>query len=275
MDARLQTVAPGFAVELDGPQDGRRVLLLHGFPQDRRCWDAVVSLLVTDGLRCARYDQRGYDPAVRPTGVAEYALPHLVGDAIAVLDGLGWDDAVVVGHDWGAVVAWGLAATQPARVSRLVALSVPHPAAYGAALASDPDQQARSAYLQLFRESERAETVLLAADCARLRALYGDVPAETADYYVRRFGDRAVLTAALAWYRAMDASTFAALPLVGVPTRFVWGADDIAVGRVAAEACVEFSTGDYDFIELPGVSHWIPETAPAAVAAAVAAAESP
>ena len=108
--------------------------------------------------------------------MADYALQHLVGDAVVVLDGLGWADALVVGHDWGAVVAWGLAATHPARVSGLVAVSVPHPAAYGAALATDPDQQARSAYLGLFREPGTAEAVLLADGARRLRALYGDVP---------------------------------------------------------------------------------------------------
>ena len=86
------------------------------------------------------------------------------------------------------------------------------------------------------------------------------------------------MTGALAWYRAMDRMTFAGMEPVRVPTRFVWGAEDVAVGRVAAESCGEFVAGgagpgaanrDYAFVELPGVSHWVPETAPESVVAAV------
>ncbi|HYN74627.1 MAG TPA: alpha/beta hydrolase [Candidatus Limnocylindria bacterium] len=259
----------GFSVVLDGPADGRRVLLLHGFPQDLRCWDAVVARLAAAGYRCARFDQRGYDPAVRPSEVADYARPFLVADAVSVLDDLGWGDALVVGHDWGALVAWAVAAGHPERVSGLVAVSVPHPAAFGAALRSDPDQQARSAYIGLFREPDRAETVLLADGARRLRAMYGDLPAEVAEAYVTRFSDPDTLTAALGWYRAMDAANTGALGPVAVPTRYVWGDGDVAVGRVAAEGCAAWVTGDYGFVELPGVSHWAPETAPDAVAAAV------
>ena len=265
----------GFSVTVEGEADGPRVLLLHGFPQDLGCWDAVVGLLVGAGFCCARFDQRGYDPAVRPVEVADYALPLLVADAVEVLDQLGWSDALVVGHDWGSVVAWGLAAWHPERVRGLVAVSVPHPGAYSRALASDPDQQARSAYIGLFRQPDgRAEEVLLADRGRRLRAAYGDVPAAAVERYVARFLEPGAMTAALAWYRAMDRMTFAAMEPVTVPTRFVWGTEDVAVGRTAAESCSEFVTGDYALVELPGVSHWVPESAPESVVAAVAAVHS-
>ena len=202
--------------------------------------------------------------------MTEYALPVLVSDAVSVLDALEWDTALVVGHDWGAVIGWGLAAWHPERVRGLVAVSVPHPGAYSRALASDPDQQGRSAYLGLFRQpAGRAEDVLLADGGRRLRAVYGDVPEAVVDRYVARFLEPAALTAALACYRAMDRMTFAGMAPVTVPTRFVWGAEDVAVGRVAAESCGALVQGDYAFVELPGVSHWVPETAPEPVAAAV------
>ncbi len=261
-------VPPGFEVLVDGPLDGPRVLLLHGFPQDRRCWEVVVAGLVSAGCRCARFDQRGYAASVRPSDPADYSIDHLVGDAAAVLDGLGWPTAIVVGHDWGAVVAWAMAARHPDRVTGLVALSVPHPGAYGRALRTDGDQQARSAYLRLFREPEKAEDVLLSDGARRLREVYSGMPAAIADGYVERFSDRATLTAALAWYRAMDVRHFADIGPITVPTRFLWGATDRAVGRTAAEGCGDFVAADYALVELPGTGHWIPECAPAPVVTA-------
>jgi pimeloyl-ACP methyl ester carboxylesterase len=284
----------GFTVECGGSIDGRPVLLLHGFPQDSRCWDLVVDGLVGIGCRWARFDQRGYDPARRPADVSGYAIANLVDDALAVLDGLGWDTAIVVGHDWGAIVAWALAAAHPDRVKGLVAVSVPHPTAFGRALATDTDQQARSAYIGLFQQADVAERVLLADDAKALRAIYAGIPDSLASHYLHRFRDPATLTAALAWYRAMDIRALGSVGPVSVPTRFVWGADDVAIGRTAAEACSSCVTSPgssadpnaapspapgaapvqeathYEFIELAGVGHWVPETAPAAVVAAVA-----
>ncbi len=259
----------GFSVALAGPANGRQVLLLHGFPQDLGCWDAVVELLAADGYRCARFDQRGYDPAVRPSAVSDYARSFLVADTVSVLDDLGWTDALLVGHDWGALVAWAVAAQHPERVSGLVAVSVPHPASFGTAWRRDPDQQERSAYIGLFRQQGRAEAVLLADGARRLRELYGDVPDERVEAYVARFSDPETLTAALSWYRAMDAEGTGTVGPITVPTRFLWGAEDVAVGRVAAQGCAAWVSADYAFVELPGVSHWVPETAPTAIAAAV------
>ncbi len=273
------TGSSGFSVECGGPADGHKVLLLHGFPQDSRCWDSVAGSLTQAGCRWARFDQRGYDPEQRPSEVRDYAVTNLVDDVLGVLDELGWDAALVVGHDWGAIVAWALAASHPDRVSGLVAVSVPHPTAFGQALLTDSDQQARSAYIGLFQQTDVAERVLLADDAAALRAIYAGIPAPLAAHYVSRFSDPATLTAALGWYRAMDAGAFASVGPVSVATRFVWGADDIAIGRTAAEACGSFVTAptsaqagtpaDYDFVELAGVGHWVPETAPDEIVAAV------
>lgn len=145
-----------------GPDTPRPTLLLHGFPQSGRCWDRVATALAADGRSCVAPDQRGYSPGARPEDTAAYALPHLVADAVGFLDALGWGSADVVGHDWGAIVGWALAASHPERVRNLVAVSVPHPRAFGQALADDPDQQRRSAYMTLLRKEGRAEDLLLA-----------------------------------------------------------------------------------------------------------------
>lgn len=260
-------------VHLLGPGDGPVALLLHGFPQGAACWHAVAPRLAAAGLRVVVPDQRGYSPAARPSDAAAYALPLVVADALAVLDDVGAEQALVVGHDWGAIAAWGVAGHHPERVRALVAVSLPHPRAYGAALRVDPDQQARSAYMRLFREVGHAEDVLLADGAARLRAMYdgSGLPADQVDAYVEPFTDRALLTGALGWYRAMTGPEFAAVPDVAAPTTFVWGDQDLAVGRQAADLCTQFVTGPYRFEPLAGASHWLPDTHPDAVVEAALA----
>ena len=116
-----------FEVLRAGPVDGPPVLLLHGWPQGARSFAEVLPLLAAEGLRCVAVEQRGYSPGARPVGTEHYRLDRLVADAAGVLDALGWSDAHVVGHDWGAAVGWALAARRPERVRTLTAVSIPHP----------------------------------------------------------------------------------------------------------------------------------------------------
>jgi pimeloyl-ACP methyl ester carboxylesterase len=146
---------------------------------------------------------------------------------------------------------------------------VPHPPAFTTALAAaTPEQKERSAYIRLFWQAGKAEEVLLADDARRLRRVYGDaVDREAVDEYVAVLSAPGALTAALNWYRAMSSAT--PVDDVAVPTTYVWSDADAAIGRTAAEACAAHVTGDYRFLELPGVSHWIPEQAPDRLAAAI------
>src|SRR5450631_2668786 len=95
-----------FTADAAGPTDGPAVLLLHGFPEGARCWGAVMASLAEAGLRALAPDQRGYSPGARPDGVQAYSLELLVDDVLGMLDVLGVRRAHLVGHDWGAVVAW-------------------------------------------------------------------------------------------------------------------------------------------------------------------------
>ncbi|HLM07931.1 MAG TPA: alpha/beta hydrolase [Blastococcus sp.] len=262
-----------FDVRADGPEDGRPALLLHGFPQTSACWGAVTPLLVRAGLRTYAPDQLGYSPGARPDEVEAYStqnLTQVTADLMTVLD---LPRADVVGHDWGANVAWALAAWHPDRVRSLTAVSVPHPAAYTAAYRADPEQKERSGYIRLFWQAGKAEEVLLADDARRLRRMLGGsddetgVPAEAIDEYVAVLSAPGALTAALNWYRAMSSEP--KVDAIGVPTTYVWSSGDVAIGRTAAEACEAHVTGDYRFVELPEVTHWIPEQAPDALAAAI------
>lgn len=264
------SVAPlTFDVWTAGPEDGDPVVLLHGFPQSAAGWALVAPALSAAGLRLIIPNQRGYSAGARPANVSDYTTDALVGDVIGLLDALDIDSAHLVGHDWGAAIAWPLAVAHPDRLTTLTAVSVPHLAAYGRALREDVDQQRRASYIGLLRQPGKSETLLLENDAARLRAMYGDVvPADQVEEHLRILTEPGALTAALNWYRAMTAD-LGELPAVTVPTTYVWSDGDIAIGRSAAENCGAFVDAPYEFVELPGVSHWIPEQAPQELAAAI------
>jgi len=250
-----------FDVETFGPEDGVPVVLLHGWPQDARSWRPVASRLADDGLRVVVPDQRGYSPGARPEGVDAYATTVLAQDVVAIMAELGHDRFHLVGHDWGAAVAWVVATAHADHVLSLTAVSVPHLAAYNEALSVDPDQQQRAAYIGLLRQEGKAERLLLEDDGARLRAMYGgDVDPADEQAYVERLREAGAMTASLNWYRAMGPE-LGSTPDVTVPTTFVWGADDLALGRYGAERCGDHVTADYRFVEVPG-GHWLPDTHP-------------
>src|SRR3954467_10460257 len=262
-----------FDVRVDGPDDGRPVLLLHGFPETSASWARVTPLLTEAGLRTYAPDQPGDPPGARPAEVDAYAVTNLAQVTADLMTALAIPRADVVGHDWGANVAWALAAWHPDRVRSLTAVSVPHPSAYTEAYRSDPEQKERSAYIRLFWQPGKAEDVLLADDARRLRRMLsgseGDsgIPAEAIDQYVSVLSAPGALTAALNWYRAMSSDD--RVDPVAVPTTYVWSDGDVAIGRTAAEACANYVTGDYRFVELPGITHWIPEQAPQQLADAI------
>src|SRR5688500_2354842 len=262
-----------FDVRADGPDDGRPVLLLHGFPQTSASWAAVTPILTQAGLRTYAPDQLGYSPGARPDEVGAYSAQNLAQVTCDLMTELGLPRVDVVGHDWGANVAWTLAAWHSDRVRSLTTVSVPHPAAYTAASRADPEQKERSAYIRLFWQEGKAEEVLLADGARRLRRMLSGsdgetgVPAEAIDEYVAVLTAPGALTAALNWYRAMSSGN--RVDRVAVPATYVWSDGDVAIGRTAAEACANYVTGDYRFVELPGVTHWIPAQAPGQLAAAI------
>jgi pimeloyl-ACP methyl ester carboxylesterase len=260
-----------FDVRTLGPDDAPAVMLLHGFPQTSLSWSVVAHRLADHGLRVIAPDQRGYSPGARPTEVADYRTELLADDVLALADAVGVDTFDLVGHDWGASVAWVLAGRNPERVRTLTAASVPHLAAYNQALRNDADQQAKASYIQLFRQEGKAEQILLADSARRLTAIYGQaVPVGLVVRYVAHLAEPGALTAALNWYRAMGPE-LANTPRTQVPTTYVWGREDQAIGHAAASACGDFVDADYRFVELAEAGHWLPETAGQDLADAVIA----
>ena len=127
-----------------GPEDGQPVLLLHGFPEFWYGWRHQIPALAQAGLRVLAPDARGYNRSSRPGAIADYRLKQLRADVVNLLDALDLPQAIVVGHDWGAALAWSVALYQPERVKRLAILNVPHPAVMSRMVRSNPRQLLRS-----------------------------------------------------------------------------------------------------------------------------------
>lgn len=251
-----------FHVREAGPASGDLVLLLHGFPQSGYEWREVMPALAAAGYRVVAPDQRGYSPGARPTGDDEYTLDHLVADTVAIADHYRARRFHLVGHDWGAGVAWATAIAHPDRLHSLTAVSVPHPAAYAEA-SRDPngEQSRKKGYINTFAAPGAANTL---ANAGFLRAA-GPADATDADIaeYTRVLGTPAAMDAALAWYRANDLRTGlgTGAPAVTVPTLFVYGTGDCCLGRDAADLTEQYVDAPYRYRVLDGVSHWIPEEA--------------
>jgi len=250
-----------FDARTAGPKKGAPVLLLHGFPESSLEWESQLVALAAAGYRAVAPDLRGYSPGARPLDVEAYRLDALTSDVFAIADSLGMSTFHVVGHDWGAAIAWNVAIVGPGRVRSLTAVSVPHPVAFALALANDPDQQAKSQYIDFFRLTGVAEQTLLANDAAVLRGIYGDgAAAAHADAYVRLLSEPGALTAALNYYRALGLTGSAGDDVV-VPTLYVWSTGDTALGRYGAELTAQYVDGPYRFAIIEGASHWVPEVA--------------
>jgi pimeloyl-ACP methyl ester carboxylesterase len=253
-----------FDVTDSGPLDGPPVVLLHGFPTDRTSWHRVEPLLHAAGLRTYAPDQRGYSPGACPGGRAAYRLEDLVADVVALIDATGHDPVHLVGHDWGGAVAWAVAGNHPERIRSLTVLSTPHPGALKRAFRT-PDQVRRSWYMAAFQLPFLPERLLAQRFRSMLRG--SGLPQEDVERYAARFGSAAALSGPIGWYRGAPLSRLRS-HRVAVPTTYVWGSRDFALGRYAAELTAEHVSGPYTFVEL-AAGHWLPEKRPDQCAAAI------
>jgi pimeloyl-ACP methyl ester carboxylesterase len=243
-----------------GPADGETVILLHGFPQSAATWDQISPALNSAGYRTLAFDQRGYSPGARPAGRRAYRMHETVADLVALADTAGLDRFHLVGHDWGGFVAWNAAVAVPDRLASLTVVSTPHPAAIQNAMLRG--QLLRSWYMLFFQLPWLPEQLFLARGETKLAGMLvrAGINAQAAGDYASRMSQPGAMTAALNWYRAIpwDAKPAPAIP-AQVRTLYVWSDKDVALGRRAAEGTAKYVEGPYQFVELMGVSHWIPE----------------
>ncbi len=230
-----------FDVIDEGSADAPVVVLLHGFPQFNTSWNTVIPRLTARGFRCLAPNQRGYSRGARPTRGRDYRMPELVADVRALIDASGAEQVHLVGHDWGATVAWAVAAEIPERLACLTTMALPHPAAMLKAMATSR-QALASWYIPFYRLPVIAERVLLGRDGRAVKlakmARSAGQPADAAERDARGMTEPGVLTAALNWYRGITPSDLRrGMRKVTVPTMFVWSDGDFVVGEKAARSC--------------------------------------
>lgn len=266
MEYRVESGGVGLHVRDRG--EGPAVLMLHGWPDTGRLWDGVAERLLGAGRRCVAPDLRGCGLSDKPTDVARYAMAELVGDVVAVIERTGAGPVTLVGHDWGAALAWVVATYRPDLVERLVAVSVGHPTAFRS---GGFDQQRRSWYTLLFQFEGLGEAVLRQDDYAALRRWFAHPRAEEAIAELERDGQ---ITTHLLWYQANlppDAFVRPApvLEPVAVPVVGVWSSADPALTEAQMRDSGRFCAAGFAYHRLEGVGHWVPYEAPEALAGLV------
>lgn len=255
-----------FDVLDEGPSDGPPVVLLHGFPERSSSWRHVAPLLHAAGFRTLAPDQRGYSRGARPSRRRDYTLRRLVGDVVALVERVG-GPVHLVGHDWGASVAWSVAALRPDLVRTLTAVSVPHPAAFVEAMLSS-SQLAKSWYMGLFQLPWLPEWAAHRPGGQFERALLrGGMTGPDVERFRAEIVEDGALPYALNWYRAIPfLDPGATGQKVRVPTTHVWSDHDVALARRGADRTEDWVDAPYELVVLEGVTHWIPTQAPAALA---------
>jgi pimeloyl-ACP methyl ester carboxylesterase len=251
-----------------GPGDGPLVVLLHGFPEFWYGWRKQIGPLADAGFRQLVPDQRGYNTSDKPEAVSAYRLDALADDVVGLLDEAGRERALVVGHDWGAVVGWWLAMTRPERVERLAVLNVPHPAVMRRHLLTSPRQLLRSWYIFFFQVPGLPEWWIARNDfrngCRAMRtSRRGSVTDADLARYREAWAQPGALRGMVSWYRAALRSlgTRAPSPRVRVPTLMLWGARDVALGREMAEPSIAFCD-DGRLVFLEDATHFVQHDEP-------------
>jgi pimeloyl-ACP methyl ester carboxylesterase len=246
----------GVGIEYEVSGEGPPVVLLHGFPDSGRVWRHQVPALVQAGFEVIVPDLRGYGRSDKPTGVEAYRMDLLVGDVLSVMNAAGVERAHLVGHDWGAGVAWAVALMAAERVEQLVAMSVGHPATF---FADGFEQHEKSWYVLLFQFPGVAEEWLSAGEWANFRAWIGHPDGDATVAELEASGS---LTPALSYYRANMRPEFFVqsgleLPPVQAPTMGVWSSGDPALTEGQMTRSASQVAGPWRYERLDGTGHWM------------------
>lgn len=258
---------------LEAGRGERLALLLHGFPEHALSWRQQIPILADLGYRVWAPNGRGYGNTTRPRDVAAYDIAALLADVAALIDAAGAREVTLIGHDWGAAIAWFFAMHRVRPLHRLVILNVPHPALFRHALRTSWRQRLRSWYAVFFQVPWFPELLLglggASAVGAALAQRAGNperFPAELLAFYRARASEPGALRAMLAWYRAaarggMARAMRAGFPVIDVPTLMVWGERDVALGKATTYGTHRY-VSNLELHYLPGASHFVQQDAP-------------
>jgi len=247
-----------------GPKSGIPVVLLHGFPEFWYGWRHQISALVEAGCRVIVPDQRGYNLSDKPSGVENYDVYTLAKDIIGLIDALGYEKVNLVGHDWGAVVAWTLANQYPEHLHRLGILNVPHPTVMRRFLKRDLEQIRRSWYVLFFQLPWIPEAGMRQNDWrGAVSALRGSGKIHTftnedIEKYKEAWSQPGAMTSMINWYRAVirHMPKLPDDPRIKVPTLMMWGMKDFALSHRMARPSMDY-VDEGNLILFPEATHWV------------------
>ena len=258
----------------------RLALCLHGFPESSFSWRYQLPLLADLGYRVWAPDLRGYGGTTRPSNVAAYALEHLLADVDALIEAAGSTEVLLIGHDWGALIAWYYAMFGRHTIAKLVVMNLPHPALAQRGLYT-LRQLKKSWYIFFFQLPWLPEFLLSRNDHAfiaeALRGMAVDksrFPREVLEVYKQASAQPGALTAMLNYYRALLRGSrrirARGTPTIRVPVLMLWGEVDAALGKELTYGTERY-VDDLVLRYLPRVSHWVQQEAPETVNALMAA----
>ena len=244
---------------LAGPDDGKPLILLHGFPDAWFGWEAQIMPLSEAGFRVIVPDQRGYNLSDKPSGIASYGMDILVNDILGLADGLGYDTFHIAGHDFGAMVCWNMAMSQPQRIERMAIANVPHPTIMGTYLRTHPSQMLKSWYAFFFQIPGLPECLVQAK---KWKMLLSAMPVTLTDKEMNRYrkawSQPDSITSMINWYRAsfrgLRKSTNS--PQIKIPTLIIWGKQDphisYEMAQLSANLCI-----DSRLVTFEDATHWV------------------
>lgn len=247
-----------------GPPDGQLVILLHGFPEYWRGWIKQIQPLADAGYRVVVPDQRGYNLSDKPAGVRSYRMEVLGLDIIGLMDALGREHCCLVGHDWGAAVAWGVGLTFPERVKRLGILNVPHPDVMARFVGRDLTQTLKSWYIAFFQIPGLPEWLLSRNKFSGLSNMLlrsskpGTFTPTDLDEYRQAWSQTGALTAMINWYRAVARyrPTAPEDMRLSMPVLILWGTHDIALSQKMAQPSIDHCRSA-KLVYFENATHWV------------------
>lgn len=244
------------------PKDVPLVVFLHGFPEFWWSWRDQLKALSEAGYWAVAPDMRGYNESDKPDGVASYDLENLAGDVAGLVRALGREKAIVVGHDWGAVVAWGFAMLHPELLERLAILNVPHPLVMLKNLRSSPKQILKSWYVFFFQLPRLPEKFVSRKDYAFARQTFriDGFDKETIEHYIDALRVPKALTSAINYYRAsIRRAAKGRLPVIREISQkvlVIWGDKDRYLKSEMAEPPAKL-VPNARVVHLPNATHWV------------------
>jgi pimeloyl-ACP methyl ester carboxylesterase len=249
-----------FDCRVAGDEKDELLILLHGFPETSVMWLPLMEDLAPKRFYCVAPNMRGYSKNACPKGKKQYAIEKLSQDVLDLAHSLGKTNFHLIAHDWGAVIGWYLAYRHSTNILSYTALSVPHLKGFFKALEIDADQQERSKYIKMLLIPFVAEYTIRKNDFKLFRKYWQHSSEEEMENYLATFSEKKVLTAALNYYRAnFGKSRTEEIGDIEVPTLFIWGNKDMAIGSKGVSLGHQHIKGPYTFLELEA-GHWLMQT---------------